>query len=282
MATKVSLICKADNSGWTENYVFATVEPSGVSTFIDKVSEARRKIMGTGAFVIGSRYGSTTSKKTTPYSVKEPGIATLLSDAGGNPAVAEQAHVCVLAKVETERGTKRTLTFSCIPDAYLVRASATDEFYLTAQADKKVHTLVKYLCSTAGLQIRERKIADTFATKAITAIGVHASGQYEVSYAGGSALAVGDKVAFTKLKGFNLANLQGTHKVTQVVSPTSFTVNTGPRQDLPTPAHEPGALVAKVGYEYSPAVPSGDTHLVSTRKRGRPFSARRGRRSAKR
>ena len=70
--------------------------------------------------------------------------------------------------------------------------------------------------------------------------------------------------------------------MTELTGVAGIIVDSGPRQDKGEPTYKAPGFVQKVAYVYNPASLTKDSILVSSRKRGRPFSQRRGRRSASR
>jgi hypothetical protein len=284
MPLKITLIMDLDRSGWTESYYFADPPNQSANFVVNALADARVLCLGSAAKIIGARATYTaTPKKSLAFTFVKSGKA---SDGDGKTAtvrVADQAHSAVLIPFVTERGTKRFVTLSGFPDGWMFRENDADFFGVDPAGVTALNKFAGFLTTTPWpLVIRERKIDGENSPKTVTALTQHTDGRYKAVYAGGANLAVGDKVVLTQMKGNNTALAKGTRKVAELIDATTFTLDTGPRADLGTIQLQAGAKVSKVGYIYSPAALSPQSYLVTTRKRGRPFSARRGRRSASR
>jgi hypothetical protein len=284
MSVKATFLFADNRSGWSETYYFLEPPDSTLETMSDDFVTNRIRRLGSGAKIIGSRMSKTGSPKNVEiYLYERPGEARDSDATSGAIRLADQTHIAVLLPFKTERGTRRYVTCSGVPDDWMVRSADNKEAYLSSIGQTRFRQFRDYLLLPPWpMQIRERRIDGEYAPKAITDIVENDDGRYQITYAGGAGIAAGDKVVLTKLKGNNLANLKGTKRVVEVLSGTEFVVDAGPRADLGDVSYLSGGFASKVGYEYSTARKSPEPFLLSTRKRGRPLSARRGRRSASR
>jgi hypothetical protein len=182
----------------------------------------------------------------------------------------------------TAGGTLRYVSVSGYPDSWLDRAGGGAlDFQITAVGQTALGPWYDWLrTGTVSLQIRERLRTGVNAPGVVKNITEHTDGRYKITTDVPHGLKSGDKVVLTKLKGVNLANATGTRKVADVVDPTNFTIDRGGRSDLADVSLTVEGVWAKVGYTYEPALFSPEPYVPSTRRRGRPFAQRRGRRSA--
>lgn len=283
-AIKITLLFQQYDAGWSESFYFSVPPNYLVKDMIDELIEARRKVLGLGAFIIGGRGHNTSNPKNVEvYKYNKEGLAESPEGNGVALRYADQPHYAVGSPFKTSTGTRRLVTLSGFPDEYIKRTEADQFTYPHAHALTKLKAWDNYLqAAPSPLVIRARLRTGDFAPKDIDTITVHTDGRYKINYAGGANLVAGDKVVFSKVKGTNLTNLKGTRKVVEVIDANYFTVDRGPRQDLGAPIYLGGGKVSKVGHDFFVAARGKEPYLVTTRKRGRPFTARRGRRSASR
>jgi len=204
--------------------------------------------------------------------------------AGGATLLADQSADCVLLPFNIPGGGKRYVTLGGFPDAWMSRDQTTTGGFvsLTDAAVTNLNTFYAHLLESPALQVRKRNSSGGNAKLAISAITEHEDGQYQITTAAAHGYAQGDKVTLTKIKGNNLIGLGGQRKVTLVPSATTLLIDRGPRADLGDVTYLAGGFVQKVVYEFVTCTEAVEPYGISTRKRGRPFSKRRGRRSKSR
>lgn len=285
MAQKVTMLFRDGSSGWSETFFFQDSEQYTVKRFCEILAAQRSRVLGVGAKIVAARHSLTSSpKKVKLIKLNVQGVASTGDGKTAEALQADSPYTCVLIPFQTAKGTRRVVTLSGFPDGLLARSSTDplDEFGLNELGRTKVDKYRKELEEAPSLLIKERKDSDDFAQKDIQEVSTDPDGRYRITYEGGASLKAGDKVAFTKLKGNALGNLRGVRKVAEIISPTEFIVDRGPRADEGTPKVFAGAKMQKIGYDYKVALYTEEGFTYSSRKRGRPFSPRRGRRSASR
>lgn len=283
-AFKVTLLFDDHGTGWSETYYFTSLGQLSPKSFIDELVAERVKVLGVGVTMIGSRYNDTaTPRDVKRYSFTKVGKADGGDGKTAKPVLADSPYLVALSGVKTARGTRRMVTLSGFPDEWVARPAEGNAAYLSEKGADKIRAWMDWLTGKAPvLQIRERKVTDAFAPKKVTEIVKDANGHYKFVYEGGAGLDVGDKVVITKAKGTNLARIRGTKKIIEKIDDNTFVLDADPTAAGGVVELKGIAYVSKVGYTYEPTKQDGDTDQVSSRKRGRPFSARRGRRTASR
>lgn len=286
---KVTLEFVDNASGWSETYLLSGSDSLTKKQLSDELTTARAKVLGFGAKILMSRVGNIDASarpvgKPSKFLVGKAGTAR---DGDGKSATrrgADQPHVAVLMPFRSSAGTKRYVTLSGFPDTWIERDSANDVFKITSAGLEALNAFYDFLIKPGyPLQIKERSTAPGFTNVAVSNVEKDAdSGRYLITTAAAHGLALGDKVTVAGVKGNNVANVQGIRKVVNVDSATKYQIDRGPRADLGVVSYQIGAQSRKVGYVLSTANNTEEPYLVSTRKRGRPFAPRRGRRSAKR
>lgn len=281
MTMKLTFLFRDGSTGWSETYYIAGNYSGLQNTFLKTFAEKRAALMGLSATVIGVRASDAEQPKLSrPYKLDYPGSYAVVQ----SPAVlAEQPHVAALVKFTTSTGAQRILTLPGVPDEAIQRTSSTGDSETTGDYDKKIRLFTKWLTSgTNALQIRQRQVLDPYNPVNIEAVTEHTDGAYKIQHPGAVVYTVGMKVALTKVKGNNLAGAKGIRKVKAVTSPTTFTIDTGPLSDRGEVIYLGGGKFARVAYQFVDAIEAEEPIWLSTRKRGRPFSRRRGRRSHRR
>lgn len=284
MARKCVIEISDRISGWSETYYFADGATFTPRTWMEEVRDQRLKVLGAGCYITAIKISRTTEPKVVHlFSMEREGRARNDPNGTGDVQWADQSHVCVLMPFFINSGGKRIVTVSGIPDSWILRDAELEGFMRpTNVAATALNAWYNYLLRNPTLQARVRQTDGNFAKTAIDGVTVLTNGRYKITSALAANLALGDKVTLTKLAGNNLVGLGGLRKVTEIIDATSFTVDRGPRGDLGVVTYLGGGFAQKVGYTFSVCSEAPEPYVVSTRKRGRPFSKRRGRRSAKR
>lgn len=272
------------HSGWTETYYFGDSSAYNPEKLMQDFRSHRLKVLGTGCYLTNVKVSQTANPRLiTPFPQEAEGIARDDPNASGAKEFADQSHTCVLLPFVITGGGKRFVTLSGFPDSWMRRTVSVEGFMtLSNEGKNNLNTYYEWLLEAPTLQARIRQSAGNFAKTAITAIAEHESGRYKITSTLAANLAIGDKVTLTKLSGNNLVGMGGQRKVVSVLDGTSFTIDRGPRADLGDLTYLGGAFVQKVDHTFVTCLESPEPYIISTRKRGRGFSKRRGRRSAKR
>lgn len=282
MTIKVTAGFQDNRSGWSESYYFADAFSSELKPKADQFVNARVKVLGLGSKLMFVRIGDPDDRlKKMAFEYDRMGEA---QDGSGDAArfrFADQAHSSVLMPYRSAKGVLRYVTTSGIPDAWLERATELQQFRLTGVGETKINEWYLWLRSAPWpLQIHQRIRTGASVPQTVKNITEHATGRYQIEMKDPFVVVEGQKVVLTKIKGNNLYYTQGIRKVVTVISDVLFTIDRGPRGDLGAIRYDEGGKCARVNFEYDTALYTPEPYKVTTRKRGRPFSARRGRRSA--
>lgn len=285
MSRKVTVMFRIGDAGWSESHYISGSGIEGAATVAKEQAAARAKILGYDVTITRCRVTDTTNPKLTR--LIKLGIAGAADDGAGtagSAAASDSPYLCAIVPMQTAAGTRRVLTLSGFPDNWAKRYGGVegDSYVVQPAALTKVVAYTAFLEKAPSLEIKQRKAVDQWAKKNVSAITTHTDGRYKITYEGGAALAGGMKVAITAAKGVSLGNTRGVRKVVEVISPTVFTIDRGPRTDEPAPSVLPGAKVQRLDPDYQPGSYTKEGIAISSRERGRGFSPRRGRRSASR
>lgn len=282
-ALKLTMEFKDLRGGWSESYYLAQPAQQTIKTIVDKMVEYRAAVLGSGVSIVLVRAGMTDKPRSMQrFRKSQNGAATDITGSNkGTIRRADARDTTLLSPYRTTAGTLRYVTIGGFPDAWIDRANDNEDFLLTDVGTASANVFYDQLLTPPyALLIRERlRVGDT-APKVVNNIAQHTDGKYKVTTAVAHGLVSGDKVVLTGLKGANLQNAHGTRKVADVVDANNFTIDRGPRADLPDVDLTVNAAVSKVGYSYEQAISTAESYVVTTRRRGRGFAQRRGRRSA--
>lgn len=287
--TKLTVLFQDNRSGWSETYYFQTASETAMSSQADALVAQRKLILGSGAKIIGvraARYtdvdGIPTVELTRNYRYDITGQAAETTRSASTLQLADSPFTSIVYTFRTSTNRRRTMTLSGVPDNWIVRGGGEEQISFSASGAEKVATFVNYLATAPAMLVRTRLKSGVNAPKPITAINVNTDGRYAITCPDHATLDHGTVVNVTGLKGHNLTNLKGVHKVYERLSTGVHTVNIGPRQDLGDPVYVAGAKLQVVKYGWETAIKGGEALQISSRKRGRPFAQRRGRRSVSR
>jgi hypothetical protein len=258
--------------------------PDGVGRTViaNRLALLRTRVLGSGAKLTFIRVSDPlVVEKPIKLTYNRSGTAAATTSTNSVFQTSDQAHACVLIPYSTALGVRRFVTLSGVPDAYIDRVDRFEEFELTAAGREKLDIFYIAL-GPSGLQHQCKVRLDSagFTKVAVNEVHKHADGYLELVVASTAGLVSGDRVTFTKMKGVNLAGLKGQVKVRTVINATQVTLHAGVNSNGPEIHAEAGGKMQKVGYGFTALLASHEDYIISTRKRGRIFSPRRGRRSA--
>lgn len=288
-AWKLTAIFRDDFAGWSESYYFNVSGTRTMGQVADLFVNQRVKCLGDSAYLNFIRVLDTNvPRAVSTWGYNRIGVA---STGDGKQAVtnfAEDAYRTVLIPFKTGAGVRRYVMLSGVPDAWIERKDDQSYFGLNPAGATGYGAFRTWLVRNDwSLQIRVRQPAPGNPLLPVSALDVDAdTGNYTVTLKAPVPWLEGDKITLLKLKGNNVQLAKGVRKVVALGAgnaPTLFAIDRGPRQDLGVPLAQGGAMAQKVVYTFDQATVTDDEPmLVSTRTRGRPYAARRGRRSAKR
>lgn len=269
-----------EGAGWSESFYFANPGTKPPQTIATELSSNRCFYLGSGAYITVTRIKDLGGpRKVQLFSTARAGQWADVNEV----AEADSANTVVLMPYVTVTGAKRNVAVGGIPDSALQRHPTDLTFHMLDVSKKYLGGWYNFLMAAPyALQIKERSHIGKYARFSIVSIGVHTNGRYKITLDDPWEASAGEQVAFEGLKGgINLAGLGGVRKVIDVIDDSTFTVNSGPRQDLGVPVYLGGGTVSIVGYVMNAAANTAQPYVVSTRNRGKVFTRRRGRRSNK-
>lgn len=284
-ALRCTLEFKDLRGGWSETYYLNVPSTTPPINVITALAEARADVLGSGCTIVYGRIGRTDQPRAMQKFkfILAGQAADQVGNNKGTQRRADQRDTSVLMPYRTTAGTLRYVTLGGFPDAWIDRDNTPEDIQITGAGQKSLNDFYNNLLKgPTNLLIRQRLRAGGNAAVVVSNVAEHTDGRYRVTSDLAATLVSGDKVVLTGLKGTNLANAHGVRKVVEKLDATNFTIDRGPRADLPTTELLVNALASKVGYSYEVANRTEEPYIVSTRKRGRGFSQRRGRRSASR
>lgn len=284
-ANKLTILINDKTGGWSETYYLGDIGSTTIKNLVAEFRDRRAKVLGSGCAIVMTKWSSTNTPRIAyRFRSSIDGAAT---DASGSEVgvgrYADSRDIAILMPCRTIDGTLRNVVVSGAPDAWVLRnVASAGEWGISSVGADTINGWYNYLFQTPGaLMIRQRLKTGAFEPKNVSNITENTDGRYLVETEANHALASGDKVVISKYKGNNLQGLAGTRKVYEIVAADAFTIDRGPRSDLGDVTLNFVAKYAKVGYSFELATKSPEPYQASTRQRGRGFSQRRGRRSAR-
>ena len=282
MTVKATFLFRDGSTGWTETFYFAQDFSQLQTSTLTNIAEKRSFLMGRAAMITGVRASDPLDpKRTRILKLNVNGAYEVVQSPDTR---AEQPHVAALVKLITQRGSRRFLTLPGVPDEAILRTDNNADSAITLNYSNRIAAFVAYMLGgDVGLRIRERNKLTVYEPKLIKAITVDDQGRYKLEMFDDLVVTGADKVAVTKVKGNNLQQCKGIRRVINPVPASkTFVIDRGPFSDLGDVIYNGGGYAARVGYDFVAAFRADEPVILSTRKRGRPFGSRRGRRSARR
>jgi len=285
MSIKLTGLFESDFAGWSETQFYVNAQTETYKSLADDFVKNRLEVLGTYAWLNVVRVSDTDKPSfVSVFKYGNKGLAKLSDDKAAKDAWADSPYLSALLPFRsTVTNRKLYLTLSGVPDNWASR-TVGDTFTLSAYGNKKFRAYMSWL--TRGdykVQFRERKKDANDKGIDIGDIEEDESGYYKITVLNTDGLDPTKKVVFNKLKGDNLSRLRGIRRIVDVPTPLHFLVDRGPYADPPPISYKGGGkyFVYDIAYNVVNKV-DDETIVLSSRKRGRPFAARRGRQSVKR
>jgi hypothetical protein len=282
---KMTGLFASDRDGWSETYYFLLPDDNVSTGFTESHAwvAVRRQVLGGGAIISATRWSNTAVKRSGyKFLVGANGTASTTDTTAGTLVLADQPSACVLMPFSSINNVKRFVSISGVPDDWIIRDSAAGFVGLSDRGTRAINRYYNWLLSDSNpFQLRVRAPAPGNPLKPILTITESADFFYQISCTG-HGFVLGQRIAFTAVKGRNVGPLTGVKKVRTVIDANTFTVTVGPSQYLGDISYLGGGFVQADTPTYTRALGTLTSYIISTRKRGRPFAARRGRRSVRR